>query len=579
MRLNSNPGNSAVAEVARYLLKNDGDFGVLNTAAKNLASTVLQEGVDKWGVLNFRNRLHEPTDERVALSWRELDGAILEDRPTDFKALNARLQSMPFGHDDYTLTLLYAAWIGLNKNELRFYGSLAGRNDAVRMLSLSEFQGKVTRAKDFIKWLNEGRAQIQRPGKLSKKKAEKYLKDLEDVSEYTQATTLLGKVEEIVTALSETDPTRTSIIAQAQKLNFERKKIKDCEQEVSQYKKLVGDNSTVRNLLLILRAYPQKPETYLGYDDSFYIEGANLLNERLATEVAKQTGQPLTRIEQYEAVKNAFQEMGDALKQSGRHDLEQLTVAALGRVEEEYKRLLAQGRESAIVADIESFKVNDANLKACRRQAERVEELLASKLVDASESVRERVVRSLQQTNKRIATLEQWLVSLASRAETASDTGSVGRVRDDIFTHERDYTNTPELAQLNSLKQQIEEKQSALREQAAAGVVQAARREEYCRTVQERAARVLRMNSFDLALPELNELFELSSAPEDLSLTKAQKEILDDSLKMANERIEVLYRELLRPHHAKRTIIRRVRHRKPDALKQALSLKRQQWRP
>ncbi|MGI9064877.1 MAG: hypothetical protein ACR2HX_00505 [Pyrinomonadaceae bacterium] len=547
MRLNSTPGNSAVAEVARYLLKNDGDMGGLNTAAKNLAAAVLQEGVDKWGVLNVRNRLQEPTDSRVVLSWRELDGMISEDRPTDFKALNAHLQSVPFGHDDYTLTLLYSAWIGFNKNELRFFGSLGGRNDPLRMLSLSEFQGRVTRAKDFIKWLNEGRAQIQRPGKLSKKKAEKYLQDLENVSDYTQATTLLGRVEEIVTVLPEGDVTRTSIIAQAQKLNAERKKIKDFEQEVLQYRKLVEGNTTVRNLLLIQRAYPEKPDTYLVFDDSFYVDGANLINGRLEEEVAKQTQQSLGRIEQYEAVKNGFREMRDALKQNGRQDLEQLTIEALIRVEEEYKGLVARGTEASIIAEIESLNITDATLAACRKQADRIEELLGSKLAAGSESARERVNRNLQQTNKRIGALVQWLVSLAGRTEEASDLVKVERLRDEIFRHERDYTQTPELLQLNSIKEKVEQKQNAFKEQAAAEALRQARVAEYLRIVQDRADRVVRMQSFDVAVLAANELHEVSIAPDDLALSKAQQETLDGSLRRANERIEVLYREVLQP--------------------------------
>lgn len=548
MRLNSTPGNSAVAEVARYLLKNDGDFSVINTAARNLAAAVLQDGAEKWGVLNVKNRLQEPTESRVMLSWRELDAAISDDRPTDFKTLNARLQSMPFGHDDYTLTLLYAAWIGINKNELRFFGSLGGNNNAPKILSLPEFQGKVTKAKEFIKWLNDGEAQIQRPGKLSKKKAEKYLKDLEEASDYTQATTLLGKVEEIVTALSEGDVTRTAIMAQAHKLNAERKKIKDCEQQVSEQKRLIEGKPTVSNLLFTLRTYPQKPETYLEYDDKFYIETLKSLHARLEEEVRKQTQQPLlTRIEQYEAIKNALKEMKDALKRGGRHDLEQLGVEALSRVEEEYKALVARGKEAAIVADVESFNINDANLAACRRQVERVEELLASKLADVSEGARERVARNLQQTNKRIMVLEQWLVSLAERIEAASDLTSVRGLRDELFKHERDYTQSPELSQLTSFKQQIEQKQNALQERAAAEAVRRAKLDEHLRIVQERAARVVRMQSLDAALSELDEFLEVSSAPDDLALTDAHQATLNASVKKANERVETLYRELLRP--------------------------------
>lgn len=546
MRLNSNPGNSAVAEVARYLLKNDGDFGVLNTAARNLATAVLQDGDAKWGVLNSRNRLQEPTDSRVALSWHELDAAIPEDRPAEFKELNARLQGMPYGHDDYTLTLLYAAWIGLHKNELRLSGSLGGRNDAPRIISLPEFQGKVSRAKDFVKWLHDGKVRIQRPGKLSKKKAEKYLKDLEDASDYDQAVALLAKVEEVVNALPEGDVIRATIITQAQKLNAERKKIRDFEQEVTQYNKLTEGNATVKNLLLVQRAYPQKPETYLTYDDSFYVEGTARLNERLEAEVAKQTGQALARIEQYEAVKNFLREIRDALKQSGRPDLEQLTIDALVRIEEEYKRLVARGKEATVIADVESFNVKDANLAAARKHAAKVSDLLDTKLADASESAREHAGRSLQQTNKRIDALESWLDEFTRRAESADDLQALGAARDEALSHERDYLETPEVERFRELKKRIEERQNELQETAAAESRLQVRRDEFVRAVKESAVRVLRLQSFDVALPEWDELHKTANVPGDLSVTDEQHDVLRDSLKQADDRVEALYCDLLR---------------------------------
>lgn len=404
----------------------------------------------------------------------------------------------------------------------------------------------MSRAKDFVKWLNDGRVQIQRPGKLSKRKAEKYLKDLEDVSEYGQAIDLLGKVEEIVTALPESDAIRTSIVTQAQKLNAERKKIKDCEQEVAQYKKLAEGNTTVRNLLLVLRAYPKRPDTYLTYDDGFYVEGETRLNERLAAEVAKQAQQPLTRIEQYEAVRNSLREMRDALRQAGRQDLEQLAVDALGRIEEEYKRLVARGKESAVLTDVESFNIKDAGLAACRKHAARTAELLHTKLVDASEGARERVNRNLQQTDKRIVALEAWLSEFAGRAESASDLQTVGALRDEALSHERDYLDTPELDRLREIRARIEDKQKDLQENAAAEARLQAMRDEYVRGVKEGGARVLRMQSFDAALPEWDDLNKMAETPGGLILTDQQHDLVRDNLRRAGERVETLYRDLLR---------------------------------
>jgi hypothetical protein len=142
-------GNSIVAMVARHLIVNEVDPSKLETKHKNLISSVLQEGSDRWGVLTLGNKLKAPSHERVIKAWEWLNGKIPEDRPVEFRRLSAELKGVPFGFDDLTLTLLYSAWIGLHKHELRFAGAVNLNDGRVQTLSLAQIQEQMKKATDL----------------------------------------------------------------------------------------------------------------------------------------------------------------------------------------------------------------------------------------------------------------------------------------------------------------------------------------------------------------------------------------------------------------------------------------------
>jgi hypothetical protein len=546
MNLSSNPGNSKVAVLACHLLNNNVS-SLFDTPAKNLATAVLHEGQGKWGVLTPTNRLQEPQDERVARSWQMLDGAVLEDSPVEFSQLNKRLQGMPYGHDDYTLTLLYAAWIGFNKNELLYFGSLGGQNNTLQQLSLAEFQGKITRAKDFIKWLNESRVQIQRPHRNARRRASEYLKQIENVTEYEKAAKLVNKFDEVIATLSADSEVRTRILDQARKLGTEIKKVHEHTKTLEDLRGRIEKTHVVRELLIINDNFPKPPETFLIYDANPHIETKRFLNARIEAEVAKQTQQPLKRREEYEAVKNHLKEMKDALRQSGRQDLEHLCVAALERIDAEYEALKSKEKEAAIVSEVESFKANEAGLAASRKQAAHIEELLKTKLAAASENTRARIERSFQQANKRVSALEEWVAALPQVIEAATELSKVRELRDEINKRERDYADTPELDTLNVQRELIEKKERLLFDQAAQQAVRQANVAAYIRAVEDQARRAEKAQTFEGAIQDLGDA-RSASVPEDITLNDKEQVNVDAAINRIVARVESLFRELVHEH-------------------------------
>jgi hypothetical protein len=539
MRMSSTRGNSIVADVARRLLVNDIDFGELATESKNLISHVLVDGPDKWGVLTARHRLQEPTDSRVKEAWKVLDGAVLEDRPVTFAHLNARLQSIPYGHDDYTLTLLYASWVGIHKNELRFHGSIAGSNTQ-RPLSISEFRDQLRKAKDFIKWLNERTITIQRPGRITKRRATDYLRNVEGVSDFEKAKKLLDKLDEILADLATDDDLRANIVERAQKLQAEVTNVAGHIKEIQSFRSGAEKTDSVMTLLRIVKNFPKKPQTQLQYDESVYSDALHFIENKIESEVNKQTLQPLGRIENHESLRNKIKEIGTALRQSGRQDLEKLCVTALERVEEEYKAL-------KVLAEIEGFKPNDANLAANRKQATYIEELLASKLTQAADSTRQRIERHLQGMNKRIASLADWINSLPQRVERAANLENITQQRDDLIARERDYEQTPEAELLLEQRHALEGKERKLRDEANRQAARQAQVTAFMQVVQTRLGRIVKAQSFATAVVDMSDLSEVVATPENSVLNEAERAEVDNAIEKAKGRVETLLRELLRP--------------------------------
>lgn len=544
MNVNSAQGNSKVADVARYLLKNDGDFGVLDTPAKNLAAS-LHEGQDRWGVLTARNRLQEPKDAQVARSWKELDGAVLEDRLVQFAYLNERLRGMPFGHDDYTLTLLYAAWIGFNKTELIFLGALDGRNATSQPLSISEFQDKIKKAKEFIRWLNEGKVQIQRPGKLHKRKAGDYLKQLETVTEYEKAVKLVDKFDEIVALLTDED-LKQKVLEKTRQMGAEIRLIHEHNKRLEELRVLIEKTHVVKELLALQDGVPKPPETLLIYDENPHIAAKKSLNARIEAEVTKQTQQPLKTREQYEAVKNNLRDMKDALRRSGRQDLEQLCATALERIDAEYEGLKTKEKEVAVVSDVERFQANEAGLAANQKQERLIEELLNTKLEAASESTRTRIERNLQHVKRRISALEQWIVNLPQDVEDATELTTVRGLRDEVIKRERDYVDTPKWDTLNAQRKLLEQKERALLEEATERATRQARVQAYMGTVEDHARRAEEAKTFEAAIQNVSEI-RSGSPPEDVILSDEELSQVNEAIGRGAARAGVLIRNLLRP--------------------------------
>jgi len=114
---------TAVKLVGKLLLENK--VGDLSEGANPTADLLLQKFVvvgeaTSWGLLSVEKRLQEPTAERTHRAWAKLEGCVPangNDMPLEYTIIE--LQGPPYGYDPNTLTLLFCAWFGYHRHNLR----------------------------------------------------------------------------------------------------------------------------------------------------------------------------------------------------------------------------------------------------------------------------------------------------------------------------------------------------------------------------------------------------------------------------------------------------------------------------
>lgn len=527
MKQSSAQGSTAVAEVSRHLLTNSVDFGKLSQMTQNLTRAVLFEGQDRWGVLTSRYRLQEPSNERVLKAWKELDAAVSSDNTVRFSSLIDKLRNTPYGYDDYALTLLITSWIGKNKNELSFTGSIETRRQNIRPLSLTELQGQLKKAREFIKWLIEGNVQVRNVGRGKKQRAHELLTRLESVSDYEEARKLLASSAEVLAGISAEDELRQEIVNTATSLKEHVTKVHEYRQAVIFQHRLADGSKDVLQLLRLARTLPSRPETYLAYDDEFEKVARRFIDDKVETIVAKHAGQRLERVEGYEKLRDEFAARRDALREAGREDLEQKYSDALARLDEEHRRLGAEHTEAVIVAQVAGMQTEGVGLLRCRESAEAVGSLLNNDLAAASDRSRRAAEAKLLAIQASITSYERWLADLPSRLGVIEDTRSAQTLLYEIIGKESEFENTPEFKLLQEHRRDVEARLNILSEEEFEKQRRAlnkrvteelAKRAERARTLQDIKAILgeIEETAAQLQPPAENDLLELEAARQKL---------------------------------------------------------------
>ncbi|WP_104989993.1 hypothetical protein [Deinococcus sp. NW-56] len=114
--------NKAVVDLIHELIDNSLD-AVQWPAGAAIQKDLVQMLRDHWGIINPRKQLVEPQHSRIKEAWARLDATFAPraGKVSPAEVLKELLHS-PYGYDQNTLALLFAAWIGKNRTAIKLGG-------------------------------------------------------------------------------------------------------------------------------------------------------------------------------------------------------------------------------------------------------------------------------------------------------------------------------------------------------------------------------------------------------------------------------------------------------------------------
>lgn len=160
---------TALKLLGKHLLENQ--VAELSEGANPVADGLLKNFLvvgpaTSWGVLSLERRLQEPTAARIRKAWDRLDCCVpANGTEMPIAKVIRGLRSPPCGYDANTLTLIFCAWFGYHRHDLRMTvaGAVTPRSELADRLE--------SNPADLVQFLAEGNVCLQRQDR-SQTKAE-----------------------------------------------------------------------------------------------------------------------------------------------------------------------------------------------------------------------------------------------------------------------------------------------------------------------------------------------------------------------------------------------------------------------
>jgi hypothetical protein len=551
MKTSSSSGNAAVAEIARHLILNEMDYGKLDQKAHNLVTTVLSEGHDRWGILNSKHRLQTPTNPHVLKSWEELEQRVNSSMPVPFKSLSTVLRAIPYGHDDFTLTLLYASWIGMNKHDLAFTGRVEAKEGRPPTLSIQEIQSQLKKARDFTKWLDSGEVKVCRPSIQHREKARDFLERVKQATTLERARSLILQSNGIQGGLSPEEQLARDVAQAANGLRLEVSKLERYGEEVRKYVETIEKTKELPALLQLAENPPQIPQSSLEIQDEPSRRAKSAIDNKVLSLVELLTQQPLKDIEAYDALRRDLDSCQLALENSGRENLKVKCISARARINTEYAQLKAKQKDLAILAELNALHIEDLGLGSSRNAAARIRTQLVTDLSDSSAETQELAKEKLGLLDIQVTKYTDWLSKLPQRFSEVGDSKTARMLREDLVSKAQRYANTPELAGVEQWKVRVVEAERRFEEIETLEAARRATVSTFVRLMKHHAGRVSNARAFADAAGEYGNLTNPESVPQGIEFTRDEQREVDALRLNARERLSTFFAKVKEPRPLK----------------------------
>lgn len=147
-KLSNSNLSKAVVDLIHELLDNTLD-AVQWPAGAAVQKDLVRTLQESWGVINPRKQVAEPQHSRITDAWARLDATFSpQTKRVPADEVLAELLQPPYGYDQNTLALLFAAWIGKNRTAIKLggVGSLSRPTN-----SKGQAQSPFKKPADFLK--------------------------------------------------------------------------------------------------------------------------------------------------------------------------------------------------------------------------------------------------------------------------------------------------------------------------------------------------------------------------------------------------------------------------------------------
>ena len=429
--------------------------------AKDLYNKVLRRIPGAWGVVDLSARVVAPQLPQVKYAWEVLEAAVpagaenVRLRPFLLQLLNA-----PFGYDSYALGLLFAAWYGVHRYQLKLT-SAAGRplepkdwlgttNDFKAILEglLHHYDVRATR-------LNlpagKGRAQellakLRYREALSLADAEKAVADLRDYATQPDAEAQLRQEAE----------------EGARQLEHEVQQAQTFEQRINEataaLDTLAPDAAGVRKLIELHQLFGSPAAA--GLPLGSVIPPAQATLAATQRRVAAKLRQHLTEvchnlatissIKGYDLARQRLDAFRSAVAPLGEPDLETRIQDAEQVLEEQHVQYTRIEQDGPI-----REKLSEARRAATLAEWRELLAFLAT-VEPQAETTRQQVAEAVQSLTTRQVGAEQWLAALTTHAESLTDTAAINTFSRDLARRLDQFKATPEAETLKQLEAQAE---------------------------------------------------------------------------------------------------------------------------
>lgn len=400
----------------------------------------------EWGIISPQQQIVEPTITQVKVAWERFEGTFspkVKSAYTDEVLLE--LLQPPYGYDQNTLALLFAAWLGRNRDAVYIKG--------IGKLSRPPAGSKTTlkNAGQFLKLLFD--REIHRKDTEGEKvKAQAVLLQLKD------HTFSVVEAKKGILALEEfrnNHPSYDSSFLE-QVGDAIGKLQKGLENQEAYDKAVDGFENRLSQARSVVQLDPLSKGLKSGFPTLTVVAsekaGVDVLQGRLLARATQLTAQEIREnttlrdIGFYSKQLEALKALAKALYQLGLSDLKAQAEAAQGMLQQAKQQLEAAQAEASELSVVNNISVT-SDLAALRQSFETLR-----KLDPKSNRANEIAEQKYEQLKASIAKLENQLGSWAEQLDAVLDVQAASQLSHTLLSQSARYEGTLEAEQLSRLQ-------------------------------------------------------------------------------------------------------------------------------